>query len=41
MLRNWAVRVRDKARAFAEDPASQVNNVKTLREVEGMPRKSG
>ena len=41
LLRNWAVRVRDKARAFAEDPASQVNNVKTLREVEGMPRKSG
>ena len=38
MLRNWAVRIRDKVRAFAEDPTSQANNVKTLCGMESMSR---
>jgi len=38
MPRNWAVRIRDKVRAYAEDPTSQVDKVKTLRGMEGMLR---
>jgi len=38
MPRNWAVRIRDKVRVFAEDPTSQANNVKALRGMEGILR---
>jgi len=31
MPRNWAIRIRDKVYAYASDPASQANNVKSLR----------
>ncbi len=31
MPRNLALRIREKVRSFAEDPASQANNVKALR----------
>jgi mRNA interferase RelE/StbE len=31
MPRNWALRVREKIEAFAQDPASLANNVRSLR----------
>jgi mRNA interferase RelE/StbE len=36
--RHIALRIREKIRSFAEDPASQANNVKALRGVEGVIR---
>jgi mRNA interferase RelE/StbE len=33
-----ALRIREKIRSFAEDPASQANNVKALRGFEGLIR---
>ena len=36
--RNIALRIREKIRSFAEDPASQANNVRVLRGVEGVIR---
>jgi mRNA interferase RelE/StbE len=36
--RNMALRIREKIRSFAEDPASQANNVKALRGFEGLIR---
>jgi mRNA interferase RelE/StbE len=38
MPRNLALRIREKIRSFAEDPASQANNVKALRGFEGLIR---
>ena len=38
MPRNWAIRILDKVNAYAADPASQANNVKTLQGYEGMLR---
>ena len=38
MPRNWARRIRDKIRAYAEDPATQANNVAKLRGQEGLAR---
>ena len=38
MPRNWARRIRDKIRAYAEDPATQANNVVKLRGQEGLTR---
>ena len=38
MPRNWAIRIRDKVNAYASDPASQANNVKTLQGTDGMLR---
>ena len=38
MPRNWAIRIRDKISAFADDPASQANNVKVLQGMDGMLR---
>ena len=38
MPRNWARRIRDKIRAYAEDPAAQANNVTKLRGQEGLAR---
>jgi mRNA interferase RelE/StbE len=38
MPRNWALRIRDKIRAFAADPASHANNVKSLQGMDGMLR---
>lgn len=31
MPRNWAIRIRDKIAAYADDPASQANNVTRLK----------
>jgi len=31
MPRNWAIRIRDKIAAYAEDPAGQANNARRLR----------
>jgi mRNA interferase RelE/StbE len=36
--RNFALCIREKIRSFAEDPASQANNVKALQGVEGVIR---
>jgi mRNA interferase RelE/StbE len=36
--RNIALCIREKIRSFAEDPASQANNVKALQGVEGVIR---
>ena len=36
MPRNWAIRIRDKVNAYATDPVSQANNVKTLQGTDGM-----
>jgi mRNA interferase RelE/StbE len=38
MPRNVALRIREKISSFAEDPASQANNVKALRGLEGVVR---
>ena len=38
MPRNWAERIRDKIRAYADDPASQGNNVTSLRGRGGLVR---
>ena len=38
MPRNLALRIREKVRSFAEDPASQANNVKALRGLDGVVR---
>jgi mRNA interferase RelE/StbE len=38
MPRNWALRIRAKISAYADDPASQVNNVKALQGMDGMLR---
>ena len=38
MPRNWAIRIRDKIGAYAADPTSQANNVKTLQGMDGMLR---
>ena len=38
MPRNWAIRIRDKISAYADDPASQANNVKALQGMDGMLR---
>lgn len=38
MPRNVALRIREKIGSYAEDPASQANNVKALRGLEGMVR---
>ena len=38
MPRNWAVRIRDKIKAYVADPASQANNVKALHGVDGLLR---
>lgn len=36
--RNWAIRIRDKIAAYAEDPAVQANNVKKLRGQDNLMR---
>lgn len=38
MPRNSAERVREKIRAYADDPSSQANNVKRLKGYEGLVR---
>ena len=38
MPRNWAIRIRDKISAYADDPGSQANNVKALQGMDGMLR---
>lgn len=38
MPRNWANRIRDKIRAYANDPVSQANNVVRLKNRDGMVR---
>ena len=38
MPRNLALRIREKVRSFAEDPASQASNVKALRGLDGVVR---
>ena len=38
MPRNWARRIRDKIRAYAEDPTAQANNVTKLRGQDGLAR---
>ena len=38
MPRNWATRIRDKIRAYAEDPAAQANNVTALKGQDGLIR---
>ena len=38
MPRNWAERIRDKIRAYADDPASQANNVTSLKGRGGLVR---
>jgi len=38
MPRNRAIRIRDKISAYADDPASQANNVKALQGMDGMLR---
>ena len=38
MPRNWARRIRDKIRAYAEDPAAQANNVTALKGQGGLIR---
>ena len=38
MPKNWARRIRDKIRAYAEDPAAQANNVTKLRGQAGLTR---
>lgn len=35
---NWATRIRDKINAYAANPASQANNVTTLRGTDGVLR---
>lgn len=38
MPRNWAIRIRDKITSYADDPASQANNVKALQGMDGILR---
>lgn len=38
MPRNWAERIRDKIRLYAEDPAALANNVKRLKGQDGLVR---
>ena len=38
MPRNWSRRLREKIRAYAEDPASQANNVARLKNQDGLVR---
>ena len=38
MPRNWAERIGDKIRAYADDPASQANNVRRLKGQDGLVR---
>ena len=38
MPRNWAERLRDKIRSYANDPASQANNVIRLKGQDGLVR---
>ena len=38
MPRNWAERLRNKIRAYADDPASQANNVIRLKGQDGLVR---
>ena len=38
MPRNWAERIRDKIRAYADDPASQASNVTSLKGRGGLAR---
>ena len=38
MPRNWAIRIRDKISLYADDPASQANNVKALQGMDAMLR---
>ena len=38
MPRNWAQRIRDKIMAYADDPASQANNVVALKGQQGLVR---
>ena len=38
MPRNWTQRLRDKIRAYADDPASQANNVIRLKGQDGLLR---
>lgn len=38
MPRNWAIRIRDKIAAYAEDPAAQANNVRKLRGQDNLTR---
>jgi len=38
MPRNWAIRIRDKVSAYADDPVSQANNVKALQGMDRMLR---
>ena len=38
MPRNWAERIRDKIRAYANDPVSQANNVTRLKNRDGLIR---
>ncbi len=38
MPRNRAISIRNKIRAYAEDPSSQANNVKRLRGADGLLR---
>ena len=38
MPRNWARRIRDKIRDYAEDPAAQANNVTALKGQDGLIR---
>ena len=38
MPRNWAERIRDKIRLYADDPAALANNVKRLKSQDGLVR---
>ena len=38
MPRNWAERIRDKIRIYADDPAALANNVKRLKSQDGLVR---
>ncbi len=38
MPRNWATRIRDKIRLYAEDPGAQANNVVRLKGHDGLTR---
>ena len=38
MPRNWAERIRDKIRIYANDPAALANNVKRLKGQDGLVR---
>lgn len=38
MPRNWAIRIRDKISSYTNDRASQANNVRALKGMDGMLR---